>query len=1005
MKTNIISSEARKSNTIIQIIFLFFLIICFTTGKVIAQNTLITDDPATNIENSAVLKIQSDTKGLLIPRLTKAARQAIVSPADGLLVCQIPDQVFYFYDGAKWETLQSGTDAFKYYASQNAIRNFNYLSANFLVGSVFLPGNTPITQDMLYYNKSKSALRIGSVLNSNAWSEDSIGVNSIGMGLNAKATGTNAVSMGYKNMASGDYSTALGYYNLASGNYSTVLGYFNQASGDFSLTSGLATKSAGQISTAFGNGTQSDSKVGMAVGQYNVGGGDPVSWIGSDPLFEIGNGESDSERDNALTVLKNGDFIIGAYELPKTGLTTKTLMFFDQSKAAFRGGELFKSKAWEQDSLGQNSFAYGYNAKATGIESIAMGHNSKAAGTYSIAMGRNSIASGVFSTSFGHNTRSTAQASSAIGQFNVGSGNPIDWVLTDPLFEIGNGINDAQRSNAITVLKNGDFIIGEHALPQMGLFSKSFMFYDQSKAAFRSGELYKSNAWEQDSIGQNSFAFGYNTKATGTEAMAAGYETNARGLNSIAMGNNTNADAKISMAIGQFNVGGGDKNNWIGSDPLFEIGNGSSNSNKNNALTVLKNGDFIIGGHKLPGSTLVTDTLAFFDRSKAAFRGGSLDNGNEWASSFIGQNSFAYGISPKASGKGATAFGNSTLANGDYATAFGQNNLAYGDYSSTFGSNLTTNSHSALVIGRYNEEIAASSASWDSNDPIFIIGNGTSGGINGNSNRSNALTVLKNGKIGVKTHTPEGVLHIKHNSDSSNPHLVLEETVSDTDYTRSKFTNTTQTEYWTLAGRPDDDTPSSARFNVYYSDKGNIISAYGNGNVRMAYGALMFGSIINPGYRIHLPNNAIPVEGQAIAYSWKTYSDARVKTNVQTAKYGLQEILKLNPVSYLHHSSKFEDGQLVVSPTDQKENIGFIAQEVYDVIKEVVSKPVNEATELWSMDYEKLTPVLVKAIQEQQTEIQEQQVEIQNQEERIDLLEKQLAEITGVVKELAQVHE
>jgi len=31
-----------------------------------------------------------------------------------------------------------------------------------------------------------------------------------------------------------------------------------------------------------------------------------------------------------------------------------------------------------------------------------------------------------------------------------------------------------------------------------------------------------------------------------------------------------------------------------------------------------------------------------------------------------------------------------------------------------------------------------------------------------------------------------------------------------------------------------------------------------------------------------------------------------------------------------------------------------------------VSKPENESTDLWSMSYEKLVPVLVKAIQEQQ---------------------------------------
>jgi hypothetical protein len=34
------------------------------------------------------------------------------------------------------------------------------------------------------------------------------------------------------------------------------------------------------------------------------------------------------------------------------------------------------------------------------------------------------------------------------------------------------------------------------------------------------------------------------------------------------------------------------------------------------------------------------------------------------------------------------------------------------------------------------------------------------------------------------------------------------------------------------------------------------------------------------------------------------------------------------------------------------------------VIEEVVKKPADESTQHWSMDYERLTPVLVKAIQE-----------------------------------------
>lgn len=54
--------------------------------------------------NSAMLDIQSNTRGLLIPRLTKAAKLAIPAPANGLLVYQTDDTVgFWYFDVNVWK--------------------------------------------------------------------------------------------------------------------------------------------------------------------------------------------------------------------------------------------------------------------------------------------------------------------------------------------------------------------------------------------------------------------------------------------------------------------------------------------------------------------------------------------------------------------------------------------------------------------------------------------------------------------------------------------------------------------------------------------------------------------------------------------------------------------------------------------------------------------------------------------------------------------------------------
>ena len=87
-------------------------------------------------------------------------------------------------------------------------------------------------------------------------------------------------------------------------------------------------------------------------------------------------------------------------------------------------------------------------------------------------------------------------------------------------------------------------------------------------------------------------------------------------------------------------------------------------------------------------------------------------------------------------------------------------------------------------------------------------------------------------------------------------------------------------------------------------------------------------------------------------------SDFTLKTNIEDIAYGLNTVLTLKPISYNWIPEKLGT---------QKE-IGFIAQEVQQLIPEVIG--IN-SDETLSLDYPKLTAVLVKAIQEQQAQIEE----------------------------------
>jgi hypothetical protein len=62
----------------------------------------------TTPDGSAQLDVSSTNKGILIPRMSRAERDAIITPATGLLVFQTDEtDGFYYYDGSAWVTIDS----------------------------------------------------------------------------------------------------------------------------------------------------------------------------------------------------------------------------------------------------------------------------------------------------------------------------------------------------------------------------------------------------------------------------------------------------------------------------------------------------------------------------------------------------------------------------------------------------------------------------------------------------------------------------------------------------------------------------------------------------------------------------------------------------------------------------------------------------------------------------------------------------------------------------------
>ncbi len=110
----------------------FLLFFSFSMNAQVAVNT-----DGTNPDASAMLDIKSVDKGILIPRMTLAQKNAIPSPATGLLVYQTDGtQGFYFFNGTAW-TLITGTGG----ATGNVIFNDLYVVGSQCLGLDCPPNN------------------------------------------------------------------------------------------------------------------------------------------------------------------------------------------------------------------------------------------------------------------------------------------------------------------------------------------------------------------------------------------------------------------------------------------------------------------------------------------------------------------------------------------------------------------------------------------------------------------------------------------------------------------------------------------------------------------------------------------------------------------------------------------------------------------------------------------------------------------------------------------------
>jgi hypothetical protein len=393
----------------------------------------------------------------------------------------------------------------------------------------------------------------------NAWTggyfNNASGYSSLAFGQNNVASNSYALAMGFINNATASNSVAIGTQNNATALYSTALGYLNTATAYASTVMGQGNTAAGSYSLSAGRGTIAKAAGSTTLGYFNENTDNPNANVeaNTDRIFQIGNG-SFSARNNALTILRNGNLGIGT-STPSTMLHIKSS---SSNPVIIDGGnQLFVT-------LAENGISRGY------IGSYAGNAEDVELGTYSGNTGSVHLTT--------QNTpRLTVNYNGNIG---IGTATPL------AMLHVADSNVLFTASLPLPTIANNP--------PASGNGNRMMWYAD--KAAFRAGGV-DGNEWDKSNVGKFSFATGVSTTASGLASTAIGTYNFSTGDFSSTMGINAFAKAKNGVAIGGYNDISDNPNPTVEatSDRIFQLGMGTTGITRANALTVLRNGNMGIG--------------------------------------------------------------------------------------------------------------------------------------------------------------------------------------------------------------------------------------------------------------------------------------------------------------------------------------------------------------------------------------------------------------------------
>jgi hypothetical protein len=952
----------------------------------------------TNSPNpSAVLDVSSTNKGLLIPRVTSAQRNAITSPAKGLTVYDSTSGSFWYYDKHWKQVSITATSDSNLVTQQNPLSSF-FMDNNFGIfdssGYIYDSGgplgnygnNDAFNRVIFFPNGSLNCrLQLINLITESPYDSLRISQGSVNYTfygnltnqvLNFPAAGGSVILTFISNAVNtqpgfeirfdhyfvpqtsslNNLSSSLtGFYYIPEkvavrGGYQYQNNWHRDSVGLYSLAYGYANQAKGKSSVALGTSSNASGESSLALGYLTTASG------------------------NNSTALGFNTTASGVYSTAM-GNNTKASGFYSTAMGAQTTASEF------------HSTAMGFSTNASGLYSTAMGFVTTASGLSSTTTGRYTAASGIASTVMGESTKAKSDYSLVIGKYN-------DTTANNSLFEIGNGTANNDRKNAMTVIQNGFVGVGT-VNPITNLHIKSFN--NNPLLIDGSNDLYVTlaeNGIRRGYIG--SFAGNPEDVDIGTYASTLGsLHLTTNNLPRLTVINNGNVGIGTNSPAAKLHV----------ADSAVVFTSSASNLNS-------------LSNPPVQGSGV---RLMWFPQ-RAAFRAGMIDNGTfygapgafpttQWNTDSIGYFSFATGINTKAKGTYAAAMGELTSANAEGSFATGSRSTADGVMSTALGYGVITKARASIAVGEWNDNTdnPPYGFGYTETDRIFQIGNGSS-----NGTRSNAITVLRNSNTGIGNINPAfpldvtGQLRIRYKAGNNagiwfntSDNLIVNAYVGmhSDNFLGLWARNNPGNGGWGLLMNNTNgnigigtSTPNAPlqfantgvnRKIVLYDANNNDHQYYGLGintsTLRYQIAEVGASHKFYAGTSSTTSDLLFEVNGLGNAWLKGTLvqaSDARLKTNMHHIGNPLQQLQQLNGYTYYWKDNKNPD-----------EQIGLLAQEIQKVYPQLVKE--NDKGTL-SVNYMGMVPVLLEAIKELNNQNNKQQQQIEKQNIRIAQLEQRL---------------